>query len=91
MCIELIYLERYTKSHGIIEGAGQFQNNWDSLVSFIENEKFTITQRRDSTVIDEVLTRRYGVDTTKDIVIVDTLGYVPRSCTMARRLALQIL
>lgn len=56
---------------------GQFQNNWDSLVRFIENEKFTITQRRDSTVIDEVLTRRYGVDTTKDIVIVDTLGYVP--------------
>ena len=56
---------------------GQFQNNWDSLVHFIENEKFTITQRRDSTVIDEVLTRRYGVDTTKDIVIIDTLGYVP--------------
>ena len=56
---------------------GQFQNNWDSLVNFIENEKFTITQRRDSTVIDEVLTRRYGVDTTKDIVIIDTLGYVP--------------
>ena len=46
-------------------------------MSFIENEKFTITQRRDSTVIDKVLTRRYGVDTTKDIVIVDTLGYVP--------------
>jgi hypothetical protein len=55
---------------------GVFQNNWDSLVNFIENEKFTITQRRDSTIIDEVLTRRYGVDTTKDIVIIDTLGYV---------------
>lgn len=56
---------------------GQFQGDWDKLVTFIENEKFTITQRRDSTVIDKVLTRRYGVDTTKDIVIVDTLGYVP--------------
>ena len=56
---------------------GVFQNNWDSLVNFIENEKFTITQRRDSTIIDEVLTRRYGVDTTKDIVIIDTLGFVP--------------
>ena len=55
---------------------GKFQNNWDSLVKFIETEKFTITQRRDSTVIDKVLTRRYGVDTTKDIVIVDTLGFV---------------
>ena len=56
---------------------GKFQNNWDSLVKFIETEKFTITQRRDSTVIDKVLTSRYGVDTTKDIVIVDTLGFVP--------------
>ena len=55
---------------------GNFQNNWDSLVKFIETEKFTITQRRDSTIIDKVLTKRYGVDTTKDIVIIDTLGYV---------------
>jgi hypothetical protein len=56
---------------------GQFEGNWDSLVKFIENEKFTITQRRDSTVIDKELTRLYGVDTTKDIVIIDTLGFVP--------------
>ena len=33
---------------------GKFQNNWDSLVKFIENEKFTITQRRDSTIIDKI-------------------------------------
>jgi len=56
---------------------GKYQNNWDSLVNFIENEKFTITQRRDSTIIDKVLTKRYGVDTPKDIVIIDTLGFVP--------------
>lgn len=56
---------------------GKFQNNWDSLVKFIETEKFTITQRRDSTIIDKILTKRYGVDTTKDIVIIDTLGFVP--------------
>ena len=56
---------------------GQFQSNWDSLVKFIENEKFTITQRRDSTIIDKELTRIYGVDTPKDIVIIDTLGFVP--------------
>ena len=56
---------------------GQFQPSWDSLVKFIENEKFTITQRRDSTIIDKELTRLYGVDTTKDIVIIDTLGFVP--------------
>jgi hypothetical protein len=56
---------------------GQFESNWDSLVKFIENEKFTITQRRDSTIIDKELTRIYGVDTPKDIVIIDTLGFVP--------------
>tara|TARA_B110000971_G_C19938108_1_gene467383 strand:- start:61 stop:795 length:735 start_codon:yes stop_codon:yes gene_type:complete len=56
---------------------GQFQSNWDSLVKFIENEKFTITQRRDSTIIDKELTRIYGVDTTKDIVIIDTLDFIP--------------
>ena len=59
---------------------GQFQGDWDNLVSFIENEQFTITQRRDSTVIDKELTRRYGVDTTKDIVIIDTL----RICSCKR-------
>ena len=55
---------------------GQFQANWDSLVKFIETEKFTITQRRDSTIIDKELTRLYGVDTTKEIVIIDTLDFV---------------
>ena len=60
-----------------VDVTGQFQGDWNKLVTFIENEQFTITQRRDSTVIDEDLTRRYGVDTTKDIVIIDTLGFVP--------------
>ncbi|NRA94213.1 MAG: hypothetical protein HRU26_16340, partial [Psychroserpens sp.] len=40
--------------------------------------KFTITQRRDSTVLDEEMTKRFGgVETYKDIVIIDTLGFVP--------------
>ena len=56
---------------------GQFQPNWDSLVKFIEVDSFTLTQRRDSSIIDKELTRRYGgVKTYKDIVIVDTLGFV---------------
>ena len=57
---------------------GQFQGDWDKLVAFIDTASFTLTQRRDSSVIDEELTRRYGgVETTKDIVIIDTLGFVP--------------
>ena len=56
---------------------GNFQGDWGKLIEFIETEQFTITQRRDSTIIDKELTRLYGVDTTKDIVIIDTLDFVP--------------
>lgn len=56
---------------------GKFTDNFDNLIKFIDTAEFTITQRRDSSVIDKVLTKRYGVDTTMDIVIVDTLGTVP--------------
>ena len=56
---------------------GKFTDNFDNLIKFIDTAKYTITQRRDSSVIDEVLTKRYGVDTTMDIVIIDTLGTVP--------------
>ena len=56
---------------------GIFQDNWDSLVKFVEVDSFTITQRRDSSVLDKEMTKRYGgVKTYKDIVIVDTLGFV---------------
>ncbi|WP_241478958.1 hypothetical protein [Psychroserpens jangbogonensis] len=57
---------------------GKFSDNFDGLVKFIDTAKFTITQRRDSTIVDEELTKRYGgVETTRDIVIIDTLGFVP--------------
>ena len=56
---------------------GFFQNNWDSLVKFVEVDSFTITQRRDSSILDREMTKRYGgVKTYKDIVIVDTLGFI---------------
>lgn len=57
---------------------GKYTASYDDLVKFIETANFTITQRRDSTVIDKEKTRLYGgVEFKKDIVIVDTLGYVP--------------
>ena len=56
---------------------GYFQNNWDSLVKFIETDSFTITQRIDSSILDKEMTKRYGgVRTFKDIIIIDTLGFV---------------
>lgn len=56
---------------------GKFTDNFNELVTFIENGKFTITQRRDTVVKDVEMTRRFGVDMTKSMVLIDTLGYVP--------------
>ncbi|MEZ4857163.1 MAG: hypothetical protein R2812_11890 [Gelidibacter sp.] len=57
---------------------GKFTDNFDELVKFIDNGKYTITQRRDSTILDKEKTKLFGgVETYKDIVIIDTLGTVP--------------
>lgn len=55
---------------------GAFAGNFDNLVKFIDTAQYTITQRRDSVVIDEERSKAFGVDMTKDIVIIDTLGFV---------------
>ena len=56
---------------------GKFTKSYDSLLKFIETGKFTITQRRDTSVVDQALTDRYGgVEMKKDIILIDTLGYV---------------
>lgn len=56
---------------------GAFAGNFDNLVKFIDTAEYTITQRRDSSIVDVELTKRMGgVEMLKDIVIVDTLGFV---------------
>lgn len=56
---------------------GKFTDNYDSLVKFIETGKYAIIERRDSTIVDEELTKLYrGVEMKKDIRIIDTLGFV---------------
>ena len=56
---------------------GKFAKDYDGLIGFIESGKYTITQRRDTSVIDKELTKRYGgVETPKDSIIIDTLGFV---------------
>lgn len=56
---------------------GTYAKDFDKLVKFIDTAEFTITQRRDTTVLDEVKTKQFRVDTYKNIVIVDTLGTRP--------------
>ncbi|WJJ95364.1 hypothetical protein [Algibacter luteus] len=55
---------------------GVFAKDFDNLIKFVDTAQYTITQRRDSSIIDVEMTKRYGVDTFKDIIIVDTLGFV---------------
>ena len=56
---------------------GKFTDSFDNLIKFIDTAEYTITQRRDSTILDEALTKLYRVDTFKDIVVIDTLDFVP--------------
>lgn len=53
---------------------GKFTDNFDDLVKFVDNGEFTITQKRDTTVADAERTKQFGVDMTKEIVLIDTLG-----------------
>lgn len=56
---------------------GKFAKTFDDLAKFIDTAEYTLTQRRDTTVLDEEMTRRYRVDTYKEVVLVDTLGTKP--------------
>jgi hypothetical protein len=53
---------------------GKYTGDWNSLVKFIDTAKYTLTQRRDTTIMDIELSKQFGIDMTKDIVIIDTLG-----------------
>ena len=54
---------------------GKFAKNFDDLIRFIDTAEFTLTARRDTLVLDEEMTRRYGVDQMKEETLIDTLGY----------------
>jgi len=59
------------------EVIGKFTGNWDSLIKFVDTAEFAITQRRDTTLLDEEYKKTYGVDQYIEKVIIDTLGFVP--------------
>lgn len=56
---------------------GKFAPSFENLVKFIDTASYTITQRRDTSVVDEEQSRVFRITMTKDIVLIDTLGYVP--------------
>tara|TARA_B100001989_G_C24534639_1_gene463607 strand:- start:987 stop:1637 length:651 start_codon:yes stop_codon:yes gene_type:complete len=54
---------------------GQFSNNFDSLVKFIDEGIFTLIEKRDSSYLE--YDRTYRIDMLKEVIVVDTLGFVP--------------
>jgi len=53
---------------------GIYSDNFDSLVNFIETGQFTIIEKRDSSYMQ--YDRVYRIDMLREIVVVDTLGFV---------------
>ncbi|MEK9604292.1 MAG: hypothetical protein VW127_07710 [Flavobacteriaceae bacterium] len=53
---------------------GIYSNNFDSLVKFIDQGIFTLIERRDSSYME--YDRTYRIDMLREVVVVDTLGYV---------------
>ena len=53
---------------------GFYANNFDSLVSFVDNGIFTLIEKRDSSYLE--YNRLYRIDMLKEVEIVDTLGFV---------------
>lgn len=53
---------------------GKYATNFDELVNFIDNGKFTITSQRDTSWVE--FNKSYKIDELKQGVVIDTLGYV---------------
>ncbi|HET8886885.1 MAG TPA: hypothetical protein VFM70_11100 [Salinimicrobium sp.] len=53
---------------------GKYTGSFDSLVRFIDTAEYTLTQRRDSVVLDEEYKRIYKIDQYKTIRVIDTIG-----------------
>ena len=54
--------------------SGGFEADFDGLIKFIDTAEFTITQRRDSSVLDKEFQKNYGVDKYVEKTFIDTLG-----------------
>jgi len=54
---------------------GFYANNFDSLVEFIDEGIFTLIEKRDSSYLE--YDRTYRIDMLREVVVVDTLGFVP--------------
>lgn len=54
---------------------GNFVGNFDDMIKFVDTAEYVITQRRDTTFLDEEYLKTYGVDRYIQDVVIDTLGF----------------
>ncbi len=52
----------------------QYKMNWKVSNIKLEEKKYSVLTFKDSSIIDEILTKQFGVDMYKNTVLVDTLG-----------------
>ncbi|MDN6280258.1 MAG: hypothetical protein L0J45_04565 [Psychroflexus sp.] len=57
------------------EITGKFTGSYDSLIRFVDTAQYVVTQRKDTTYLDEEYKKNYGVDKYVEDVVIDTLGY----------------
>ena len=53
---------------------GKYANDFNSLISFVDTGRYTITQQRDSSYME--FDKTYGIDLLREVKIIDTLGFV---------------
>ncbi len=53
---------------------GKYAKDFNSLIRFVDTAQFTITERRDSSYME--YNETYRIDMLKEVVVVDTLGFV---------------
>lgn len=60
-------------AHKDVKGA--YSDNFDSLVKFVDEGIFTLIEKRDSSYLE--YDKTYRIDMLREIVVIDTLGFVP--------------
>ncbi len=53
---------------------GEFAKDFKTLIAFVDNGQYTITQQRDSSFME--FDKTYGIDLLREVTIIDTLGFV---------------
>ena len=54
---------------------GEYVGNFEDMIKFIDTAEYIITQRKDTTYLDEEYRKTYGVDQYIEDIVIDTLGF----------------